>query len=296
MVEQMQQRFARDVGIPLDSLAKALPIEENFSRLILAEPDPVKRQSMYNEVYPTVHAIYGKNDGLEPAGKHRLVRLLRRELAGASNVLEIGCGDGEFLQACHREFPNVAFTGIDASLPGTDESSTDRLRLIQSNILDFHFDEQFDLILLDNVWEHIAPADQSALMSSIESVVAASGALVLLAPNRLFGPSDVSRLRDYTYSNKMKATGTHLAEPTYSELIELLSERGWTTFESWLPFRKVKHVLPKLRVPSYIFARVEGSSKVLNLLYKLKWKQQTFLRFDVCILASRPPSRQARSI
>jgi hypothetical protein len=65
-------------------------------------------------------------------------------------------------------------------------------------------------------------------------------------PNRLFGPSDVTRIIDYSRTGKTRAQGTHLNESTYGDLIPILERNGFQNFRTILPI-PISFVFKKYR-------------------------------------------------
>jgi SAM-dependent methyltransferase len=275
--------FSRESGISEENLVAAFEIERAFHDAILAEPGAAERRRMYREVYERVHPLYGKGAeraaplaGCDPRPKAVLVRRLRPWLENRA-VLDVGCGEGEFLLEVARSLPHRELVGIDVSekvLPigALLDGGRATIRFIAADIVDFDLracrgerldrtavDEPFDVVYSENVIEHIAPADLDAHLRSIRRVLAPRGILILLAPNRLFGPSDVTRIVDFTCSNRIPAMGTHLNEMTVGETIDRLRSHG---------FRRFRAIS---RVPLSCQFAVERSRALRGLAYR--WKK-----------------------
>ena len=239
--------FSKDIGISPDRLVKAFDIEKEFHNKILKELSLQKRKKMYEEVYKRVHKIYGKTENdinILPNPKDNIVKLFKKELEGKS-ILDVGCGEGYFLASVARQLYNQILVGIDVSIP--EKSFNHKtIKFIKSNIIEFEINQKFDVIFVDQVIEHIALSDLELFLSSIKKSLNEHGKFIIRLPNRLFGPSDVTRIRDYSYTGKIEAEGTHLNEATYTELLPILKKNGFCQFKTILP-------IPKL---NYLFSRI----------------------------------------
>ena len=286
------RELARETGIAPERLIEAFEVEQEFHARVMAEADPDARRALYGEVYPKVHAIYGQRpaDAEAPNPKDPFVRLFARELEGKS-VLEVGCGAGAFLLSVARQIEHGELVGLDvseASFP-----SHPRVRFVTGDVIEFRPEqlgrEGFDLVYSDNVLEHLAPQDRDAHFDSIERVLRPGGRLILLLPNRLFGPTDVTRVLDCSYSNRVPSQGTHLTESTYTELVPYLRRRGYTKLRTVLPVPGLKDRLPfrHLRFSPRWFQAIEQSPRALSLMHRVRWKGKCMARFGVTLLATR---------
>lgn len=284
MMYQFIDQFSRASGIQKEKLKNAYKIESEFHSKIIFESDFEKRQALYADVYSKVHTLYGKggvNLNARIKQKKKFIWLFGKELKNKS-ILDIGCGDGALLLALEKWGKAKELCGIDISEIIAESSS--KINFIKSNILKFDLAEKFDVVVLDNVYEHICPADTPYLYNSINKVLKPGGKLILLAPNKLFGPWDVTRINDFTYSGNTPANGTHLNETTYKDLLPELEFNGYTNFKSIIPFRRIMYFFKNLRLSSSVFKYLETNS---NFLKKFKFGQQSFFRFDVIIIAEK---------
>jgi 2-polyprenyl-3-methyl-5-hydroxy-6-metoxy-1,4-benzoquinol methylase len=280
--------FSKSIGIPEANLIRAFHIEREFHSAVLSEESFKRRLDLYRTVYTTVHPIYGKTasgimDGKNP--KDRQVRLFRKELSGKS-ILDVGCGEGYFLASIARKIRHKRLMGIDVSIPLATRQHPE-VEFISGDIIDFRVDEEFDVVFADQVLEHIAPRDLVVHLNSIKKSLRKGGLFIVLLPNRLFGPSDVTRIIDFSYSNQIAAQGTHLNESTYTELMPLLGEHGFGNFKTIVPIRKIKHLLSFLRINPSLFMAIENSDLLMKILYAIKFRGQCFARFDVVLICEK---------
>ena len=139
----------------------------------------------------------------------------------------------------------------------------------------------------DQVLEHIAPADLSMHLESVRASMEQGGIFIINMPNRLFGPSDVTRIIDFTHTGKIKAQGTHLNESTYSELIPILKHNGFTNFKTVCFIPKVKNLFVSSRFSPSLLLAIESSSFMLKLLHSIKLNGQCIAKFGITLICSK---------
>jgi len=280
-------RFAQAVGLPPDKMAIALDLEREFHRAILAESSSARRRALYNDIYTRVFAIYGFEfkpfqDG-GPSPRDGLVNTLMPELEGRS-ILDVGCGAGEFLRSCAHLAEPSRLIGIDVFVQPT-EIQEHKLSFIRGDVVEFSLPETVDVAVSDNLYEHIAPQDIPTHLGSIRRALREGGTLVLLTPNRLFGPWDVTRILDDSYSGRTPAQGTHVNETTYAELLPRLRAAGFGRFRSlWSTSRSRGH-LPRTRIPSRLFALAERVGPLVRRLQSID-KRARLTEFEISVIAT----------
>lgn len=281
-------RFSKSIGIPAEKLVEAFEIEKVFHEQILDEESFEKRQEMYQNVYNTVHPIYGKDKTDIQQGKNpkdKIVRLFRNELEGKS-ILDLGCGEGYFLESILRQLKYESLVGVDVSIPALSKHHKG-IEFIVSNIIRFDLNRQFDIVFSDQVLEHIAPADLPMHLASVRSSLKSGGLFIVNLPNRLFGPGDVTRIIDFSYTGQTKAQGTHLNESTYGELISILEHNGFHDFRTVFPVPKLKYLLAAFRMRPSLLQTIEKSPFILKALHNIKLRGQCIARFDVTMICSK---------
>jgi SAM-dependent methyltransferase len=165
-------------------------------------------------------------------------------------VLDIGCGYGHTARELARQCRSVL--GIEPSQPLWErarqlgeESALENLEFRRAGIYELGGPDQFDLVVLDNVLEHLP--DQPRAIEIVSRCLAPGGVAFILVPNRLW-PIEVhyglpflsylplwlanfylrlsGRGRDYTDASYM---------PTYWGLNRLLKAQAELTFEYVVP-------------------------------------------------------------
>lgn len=281
------KKFSDSIRISAERLVQAFEIEKEFHHKILNEPSPQKRKKLYEDVYKTVHKIYGKTESdinKLPNPKDKLVRRFKKELENKA-VLDVGCGEGYFLASISRQFHSKDITGIDVSIPSLSIQRKD-INFVESDIIDFNLEKKFDVVFADQVVEHIAPSDLPTFLNSVKKALARRGKFIFLTPNRLFGPSDVTRIKDFSYSGKTAAEGTHLNELTYTDIIPILLSNGFTNLKTILPLPKIKSLFPNFRLNPTLLKYIENSRLLMWIIYNLKYKGFPLLKFETIIICS----------
>ncbi len=101
-------------------------------------------------------------------------------------VLEIGCGVGASTWRMARAWPRAAVIGLDFSAASIEAARDcfDRpnLDFRVGRLADCRLDGPFDLIVMMDVYEHIAPAERPATHAELRRLLAAESRLVLTAP------------------------------------------------------------------------------------------------------------------
>jgi 2-polyprenyl-3-methyl-5-hydroxy-6-metoxy-1,4-benzoquinol methylase len=284
--------FSKSIGISSEHLVKAFEIETEFHRKIIEETSRQERLKLYDDVYTKVHSIYKDGalvneqvSGKPPRG--RKSRLFSKEVANKS-VLEIGCGRGAFLMALADLGIKRDLYGMDVTIPDDDVAvNYPNVEFIKADITKFKMDHKFDVIYSNHVFEHIAPADIDTHLSSIHAGLEDDGVLIINAPNKIFGPSDITRIVDFSYTNRTPALGTHLNEPTYTEIIETLKSYGFTNFRTTFPNVYLRHLIPDYRMGMSFMYWLEKSPKVISLLHKLKYKGKCIASLEVTIICDK---------
>jgi len=285
------REFSKTTGIPEDKLIQAFKVEKQFHREIMVEDNPVRRMELYNDVYRNVHNIYNKKpvssgyNSLHTNPMDKLTRLFKKELINKS-ILDVGCGQGHFLLSIKNNFNYKRLVGLDISIPVLPENITG-IEFIQANIVNFETDEKFDVIFSNQVMEHIAKSDLACHLNAVHRSLNVGGIFIISMPNKLFGPSDVTRIIDLTYTGRTEAQGTHLNESTYMEMIKTLKDYGFYNFKTVFPFHYIRYWFSWLRLSPSILIYIERSKILLNLLRLVRIRSSCIARFDVVLICQR---------
>lgn len=281
-------KYATSENLSEEVLVKAFGVEEQYHRLLLKEADFDNRVQLYDEFYSQLIPIYGRDTSLIDGVNHKdkYVKLFSKELENAS-VIDYGCGQGHMLQSIDRQLKTKGLLGIDVVIPeGLKSHKT--IRFIESNIINHEFEEQFDVAFSDNVLEHLVPKDALIHLENIYKNLTTNGKLIIIMPNRLFGPWDVTRIKDYSQSGKLAAQGGHVNESTHTEMARQLKEIGFKKVSTILPIPKLKYsIFKNVRIDTYWIEKIENSSALLKLFRRIKVRGVCQLKFPVTLIAQK---------
>ena len=124
---------------------------------------------------------------------HRLRIALTVELAreavaqvrGTAQILDLGCGQGHITEAVRQALGHAELTGLDHSVSAI-EYAHDHFPKIEFEVGDAcdspYADEFFDLVLCNNVWEHVP--DPLRLLAGVAPSIKPGGFFVMSTPSR----------------------------------------------------------------------------------------------------------------
>jgi 2-polyprenyl-3-methyl-5-hydroxy-6-metoxy-1,4-benzoquinol methylase len=131
--------------------------------------------------------------------------VLRRIPAGATRILDVGCGDGYLSYLIAKGNPRAHITGIDDEESGIRQANSMTARTGLRNLEFRHVpagpipfgDAEFPLIVLADVIEHVPQVP--AMLRELKRVLAGGGVLIVTTPNRQQGSVwDVRHVKEYT--------------------------------------------------------------------------------------------------
>ncbi|WP_194973551.1 class I SAM-dependent methyltransferase [Aquiflexum lacus] len=290
------EAYSKEIGLSPEMLEEAFLLENRYHDLLIQEKDAQKREKLYDEFYSNLLQFYGRttkeDDSLEIkiASKDPQVTLFEKELKGKS-IIDFGCGEGHFLMNIQKKLPYKKLTGVDVFIPENLKKHPE-INFIAAGIINFQTDEKFEVAFSDNVIEHLAPLDLNDHLKSVYDSLVPGGKFILVMPNRLFGPMDITRILDNSSSGKVEAKGGHLNESTYYEMTAALSKVGFGNFQTVLPIPKYKYTLFKNnRIKPNGIIGIEKSKFLLNIFRGIKVKGRCPIRFTVTLICQKPENR-----
>jgi SAM-dependent methyltransferase len=287
------EAYSKEAGLSPEVLEEAFKLENHYHNLLVNEDNAKKREAIYDEFYSNLLQFYGrtaKDDGsLEDriATKNPQVTLFEKELKGKS-IIDFGCGEGYFLMNIQKKIPYKKLAGVDVFIPETLKNHPN-IQFISSGIINFNTEEKFEVAFSDNVIEHLSPLDLMDHLRSVYESLVPGGKFILVMPNRLFGPMDVTRIMDNSSSGRIPAQGGHLNESTYYEMKEALSKIGFLNFKTVLPIPKFKYsTFKNSRIKADWIIGIEQSNFLLNIFRGIKVKGRCPVRFTVTLICQKP--------
>ena len=93
---------------------------------------------------------------------------------------------GSICARMHKRWPNALITGMDISTMSIQIAkklfADDKLNFIESILTPETFNEQFDLIIFMDVYEHIAVADRPDVHAALAKILRNKGKIILTVP------------------------------------------------------------------------------------------------------------------
>ena len=164
------------------------PPGEAFHRRILETDSPEERREQYRELYDRVHILKQQDVrvGEDPGSFDRLVLTFRKELEGRS-VLDVGCGSGLFLTQLAQILPHGELWGLDTSDVTGAAQAQRPFQFFRRDVTTFTLPRQFEVVFSHQVFEHIAPPDVPAHLTSIREALVPGGSSLFACLTRIGG-------------------------------------------------------------------------------------------------------------
>ena len=214
---------------PADRIAEHYRTEARMRRRILTAA-PAERSGLYARAY---EAIIGRAETSPPEAQEAEAIRRRRQVAGqvkalshylkaSSRVLEIGPGDGLLSMALCQRVAAVTAVDVRDGLSHVPDLPAN-LELVVSDVRAAPVEPRaYDLAITDQLLEHLHPEDVEGLLAGAWTALRPGGLLIVLTPNRLLGPHDISRFYDHD-----EPRGLHLHEFSFAELRTVLQLAGF---------------------------------------------------------------------
>jgi len=148
--------------------------------------EKINRDTVVN--YYDEHVKFKVNDYIvvNPRIEGAWQTLINRVSFKPARILEVGCGIGSICNKMHKRWPDAVITGIDISTQSvaiaTKLFSNDKVNFIETLLTPETFNEQFDLIIFMDVYEHIAVEDRSAVHGALNKLLRNKGRIFLSVP------------------------------------------------------------------------------------------------------------------
>jgi ubiquinone/menaquinone biosynthesis C-methylase UbiE len=169
-----------------------------------------------------------RNAGFEQAFANRF-------MSPASTVAEIGAGHCALSFALAPHCKSIC--AIDVADLSPAEQRPSNFSYVPTDGFKIPLpDESIDIVISNQVMEHLHPVDAVDQLLEILRIVRKGGSYICITPNRLHGPHDISGACDTArcaiVDGGYIAQGLHLKEYTNVEISQLLRDAG---------FRQVRH-------------------------------------------------------
>jgi SAM-dependent methyltransferase len=157
----------------------------------------------------------------------RLSRIIIGHKLDAS-VLDIGCGNGNFLRYLAAESKNLSLTGIDMA----PNAQTDGITYLQGDFLRERFARRFDVLVSLAVIEHIP--NVSVFARRMSEICEPGGLVITMTVDErslIYGAARVLKRVGYEAPLKRLYSKHHLNHFTSRSLKELLERQGLATVQ-----------------------------------------------------------------
>jgi SAM-dependent methyltransferase len=253
----------------------------------LREADKAERRSLYNTVYADLYRLVPDHPLVRVAASSsnerdgqiaKLLRWIAPYVGPDRTFLEVGPGDCRFAFA-------VAARARHAYAVDVTDGIVDRAKMPANFTLAISDgtsipvpSETVDAAFSDQLMEHLHPEDALDQLREIRRALKPGGVYLVLTPNRLTGPHDVSQFFSPT------AEGMHLREYSNGDLAALLRELGFRRVQTALPLRGRLVTLPTLP-----FVVLERALELLPARWRAALARKRLVRglLGVRVLATR---------
>ncbi|REJ80663.1 MAG: methyltransferase domain-containing protein [Acidobacteria bacterium] len=208
-------------GVDERELRRRFEVERRLAKRLRLAP-ATDRARLYGEVYDEYYREIGAT---REAGDPEVTRLQRRLLAPLlerrTRFLEIGAGDAALARSLVGEVASVTVIEASEGAVGGERLGIDWCWLSPSEAPHRLEPQSVDLAFSSHFAEHLHPDDLADHLRDVHRWCAPGGSYVMVTPNRLFGPHDVSGYFSH------QAQGFHLREYTHRELAAAFAQAGW---------------------------------------------------------------------
>lgn len=232
--EHLVERYRANYGLPADALLTEEMVHEHWDleralRTRLLEAEPEDRWAVFDRSYSELYRrLSWLNDPDAESSGGEAACALWAEVIGAPprRIYEVGSGRGGLIASLAARGHRCRATEITRERG--ERLSTAHANLTWGSSDGVHLDQfeqpgSYDVVISDQVVEHLHPDDVAAHLRGVHRVLVPGGRYVFATPHRASGPHDVSRV--FQADAPM---GMHLREYTYAELVELLDGAGFT--------------------------------------------------------------------
>lgn len=182
----------------------------------------IRRVEMYDQSYfEEVHKNWFAHPDVD------LFRGLGRIIAGHrddASVIDLGCGNGNFLKFLRQRYPRLVLSGVDVAAPF---AVTAGIQFIQGDIFDAKINDRYDIVTALDVIEHMP--DVSGFLERVDQLCAPGGLIILKTINErsaLYGVARFLRAIRYRSPFDRLYSSHHLNHFNICSLRRLVEANG----------------------------------------------------------------------
>lgn len=208
-------------------------------------------------------------------------------------LFEAGVGTGFSCESFIKQ-PNVTVRGCDVLVSDKVRQLTERYSNIiidedtLYNSLQKMEDNSIEYFYADNVFEHLLPDEFPQILNSLFHKMKKGGILILVIPNRLTGPGDVSK---YFIEQGKPAEGFHFMEMSYSETLRKFKRFGIVPeYFIWRDKRNNLHYVSdkseilnkiKIQIERLLSLYIKNPEQKKKLFYKMALTHYVLIKNDI---------------
>ena len=262
-------------------------VEQELAQRLLRAPKEARR-SLYSEVYdeflrrvPHQPLVQQKEDRQAQAHLVALqTQLLEPFLTPETTFLEVGSGDSCLALSLASRIRRVIAVEASAEMTRGLEAP-ENFRLVVADAPPYGLEEQsVDLAFSCHFIEHLHPEDAADHAVEIHRLLKPGGRYVVITPNRLLGPHDISKY----FADR--AEGLHLKEYTHTDLGALLRGAGFRSVQVLKGIGR-----PPVRIPLAQYRLAEATTGALPAGLRRRVLDRLAERWDL-----NPPFRPLEQV
>lgn len=209
-----------------------------------------------------------------------------RFLGEGGDLLDIGCGRAAHVRRMAPRQRRCVGVDVSPEILAQEAPLPPNVELVVADAADLAPlpDAAFDVACSTQLIEHLHPEDAPRHLRAVARVLRPGGRYVFETPSRLSGPHDVSKHFDRV------ATGFHLREYTYGELLPLLRAAGFRAARTPLFRDRFYRLAPWLVRPTTWPAAWRRPGEALTALLPpgaARHAAVAALRLHIIVIASR---------
>lgn len=268
-------------------------LEKEYAQKILETPKGEARNQIITRAYDEINSLVNKyrTDGIRGHSNSTL-KIIANLISKNDHLLDYGCGGGELVNLLNKKgYRADGFDVSSVTIERAQKSQDINNKFIVGDLN--QIENKYDLIVMDNVIEHIAPDEIKDTLSKIRNILKDNGKLLIITPHRFSGPHDIS---GHFIKLGSKAQGLHLKEFDLEQLVREVKECNYGNIFGYLFNPRITEIINiyikpnKLWLKKSMFLEKIFSFKIFNSALKLNKKlTKVFiaLMFPTIIIAEK---------
>lgn len=282
-----------DVKIDVDQIYKHWELEKKLSKMLLStnkdnrmETFIYAYETLYKELPWLLKSGSNLNENLtESIYDKRWLRILNN--VKGLRIYEVGSGNGALINCISEKGAICTGSEIAMARPIKKENGYVRWNNTDGiNLTKFEKKASFDIVISDQLIEHLHPDDINDHFENSYALLAQGGKYIFYTPHFYSGPGDVSLI-----FKRPVAEAMHLKEYKYYELYNILKQSGFKNIKTIdsKKINKAQFVKPSF---FYFFILLE---RLLTILPTLSLRKKVYHRlrkafginYEIILVASK---------